>query len=162
MLTRSTSLLPRGSRQHQPGPARRLPEVLHRSAAEPPDELLPRRPYPSPENDFRIAAGPNAAEPDLRLAALSRAADLAMVNYDANAPIPSGCKAGSCTTVSPLQGAFGAPYEFLWANPTSRGSASTTSLWPTTTRSGETCSSPFGLGGFGGLVRLFRRGGAEV
>ena len=73
--------------------------------------------YPSPENDFRIGAGPNAAEPDLRLAALSRAADLAMVNYDANAPDTQWLQGWLMHDSFTMQGAFGAPYEFLWANP---------------------------------------------
>jgi hypothetical protein len=74
-------------------------------------------PYPGSENEFRIGARPNAGEPDLRLAALSRAADLAMVNYDTNAPETQWLQGWLMHDPLSLQGVFGAPYEFLWANP---------------------------------------------
>jgi hypothetical protein len=73
--------------------------------------------YPSQENDFRIGAGPKSGEPDLRLAALSRAADLAMVNYDTNAPDTQWLQGWLMHDNFTMRGAFGAPYEFLWANP---------------------------------------------
>ena len=42
-------------------------------------------PMEAPENEYYIGAARRTGEPDLRLAALSRAAELAMVAYDANA-----------------------------------------------------------------------------
>jgi hypothetical protein len=73
--------------------------------------------YPAPENEFRIGAGHIQGEPDLRLAALSRAADLAMVDYDTNAPDSQWLQGWLMHDNFTMQGAFGAPYEFLWANP---------------------------------------------
>jgi hypothetical protein len=73
--------------------------------------------YPGAENEFRIGAGPLPGEPDLRLAALSRAADLAMVNYDTNAPDTQWLQGWLMHDNFSMQGVFGAPYEFLWANP---------------------------------------------
>ncbi|MGA3097491.1 MAG: hypothetical protein ABSF25_13630 [Bryobacteraceae bacterium] len=73
--------------------------------------------YPGPENEFHIGAGRISGEPDLRLAALSRAADLAMVNYDTNAPDSQWLQGWLMHDNFTMQGAFGAPYEFLWANP---------------------------------------------
>jgi hypothetical protein len=73
--------------------------------------------FPSPENDFRIGVEPQAGPPDLRLAALSRAADLAIVNFDTNAPDSQWLQGWLMHDSFNMQGAFGAPYEFLWANP---------------------------------------------
>ncbi len=42
--------------------------------------------FPAAENEFRIQAAKGTGEPDLKQAALARAAELAMVAYDANAP----------------------------------------------------------------------------
>ena len=42
-------------------------------------------PFPTPENDFRIPVYIRDGEPDLNDAALSRAAEFAMVAYDSNA-----------------------------------------------------------------------------
>ena len=73
--------------------------------------------FRAPENDFYIGASRRSGEPDLRGAALSRAAELAMVAYDTNA-IPSQLLQGWLMHDRfSLLGTFGAPYEFLWANP---------------------------------------------
>jgi len=77
--------------------------------------------YPAPfqgaENDFYIGAMRRPGDPDLELAALSRAADLAMVAYDANAPEVQVLQGWLMHDRYMMRGPFGAPYEFLWANP---------------------------------------------
>jgi hypothetical protein len=74
--------------------------------------------YPAGENDFRIPATLHRnAEPDLRRAALSRAAELSMVSYDSNAPGSQILQGWLMNDYFLLRGTFGAPYEFLWANP---------------------------------------------
>jgi len=83
-------------------------------------ELLSDYPatYPAGENDYRIpATRDTAAEPDLRRAALARAAELCMVAYDANAPGSQFLQGWLMNDHFLLRGTFGAPYEFLWANP---------------------------------------------
>lgn len=74
-------------------------------------------PMESPENDYYIGAARRTGEPDLRVAALSRAAELAMVAYDANAPDTQLLQGWLMHDRYQLRGAFGIPYEFLWANP---------------------------------------------
>ena len=74
-------------------------------------------PYPAPENDFFIGAERVPGEPDLKLASLSRAAELAMVAYDPNAPETQELQGWLMHDKYILRGTFGAPYEFLWANP---------------------------------------------
>jgi hypothetical protein len=77
--------------------------------------------YPAPfqgaENDFYIGAMLRPGDPDLQLAALSRAADLAMVAYDVNAPESQVLQGWLMHDRYLMRGPFGAPYEFLWANP---------------------------------------------
>jgi len=76
-------------------------------------------PWPAGENEFRIPADEtiDRAGPDVRKAALSRAAELAMVAYDANAPSSQLLQGWVTNDRFLLRGAFGIPYEFLWANP---------------------------------------------
>ena len=74
-------------------------------------------PYPGPDSEYYIGIARNAGEPDLRKAALSRAADLAMVAYDTNAPESQILQGFAMHDRFILRGTFGAPYEFLWANP---------------------------------------------
>jgi hypothetical protein len=73
--------------------------------------------YEAPENDFRIGLQRAPGEPDLRLAALSRAAGLAMVAFDSNAQESQDLQGWLMHDRFALRGPFGAPYEFLWANP---------------------------------------------
>ncbi len=74
-------------------------------------------PVRTAENDFYIPVEDDDAEPDLRGAALARAADLALVAFDANTQ-PAGFLQGWLMRDTLLmRGALGAPYEFLWANP---------------------------------------------
>ncbi len=76
-------------------------------------------PWPGAENEFRIPADETIANagPDVRKAALSRAAELAMVAYDANTPSSQFLQGWVTNDRFLLRGAFGIPYEFLWANP---------------------------------------------
>jgi hypothetical protein len=74
-------------------------------------------PYPAPENDYFIGAESKPGEPDLRLASLSRAAELAMVAYDANGPETQVLQGWLMHDKYLMRSAFGTPYEFLWANP---------------------------------------------
>jgi hypothetical protein len=77
--------------------------------------------YPAPfqgaENDFYVGAMRRPGDPDLRLAALSRAADMAMVAYDVNGPESQVLQGWLMHDRYLMRGAFGVPYEFLWANP---------------------------------------------
>src|SRR5689334_3305519 len=73
--------------------------------------------FEAPENEYRVGAERKLADPDLRLAALSRAAELAMVALDVNAPESQVLQGWLMHDRFILKGTFGAPYEFLWANP---------------------------------------------
>jgi len=73
-------------------------------------------PYTAPQGDFRMPAVRGAA-PDVRAAALSRAADLAAVAYDTNMQASQYLQGFLTYDRFQLRDAFGAPYEFLWANP---------------------------------------------
>lgn len=74
-------------------------------------------PMEAPENDFYIGAARRTGEPDLRAAALSRAAELAMVAYDPNGADTQLLQGWLMHDKYLLRGTFGIPYEFLWANP---------------------------------------------
>lgn len=73
--------------------------------------------WPGPENDYYIGAEHKAVEPDLKLAALSRAAELAMVAFDVNAPETQVLQGWLMHDKFLLRSLLGSPYEFLWANP---------------------------------------------
>lgn len=73
--------------------------------------------YPGPDGEYYIGAESKPMEPDLRLAALSRASELAMVAYDVNAPETQVLQGWLMHDRFMLRGTFGAPYEFLWGNP---------------------------------------------
>lgn len=73
--------------------------------------------YPAAENDYRIPAFAGAGRPDLEAAALSRAAELAMVAYDTNAEENQFLQGWLIHDRFLLRGPYGIPYEFLWANP---------------------------------------------
>jgi hypothetical protein len=72
--------------------------------------------YPSPENEYRIPAV-KSGEPDLHLAELARAADLAIAAYDTNSVETQFLQGWLMHDRFVMRSAFGAPYEFLWANP---------------------------------------------
>ncbi|MSV35586.1 MAG: hypothetical protein EXQ47_08325 [Bryobacterales bacterium] len=74
-------------------------------------------PFPAPENLFRIPVYVREGEPDLTDAALSRAAELAMVAYDSNDGNIQFVQGWLMQDRYLMRGGFGIPYEFLWANP---------------------------------------------
>lgn len=73
--------------------------------------------YEAPENEYRIGLTRKTGEPDLQLAALSRAVEMEMVALDVNAPESQVLQGWLMHDRFMLRGTFGAPYEFLWANP---------------------------------------------
>jgi hypothetical protein len=74
--------------------------------------------FEGPDTMYYIGAEAKApTEPDLRLASLSRAAELAMVAYDVNAAESQVIQGWLMHDKFILKSPFGAPYEFLWANP---------------------------------------------
>ena len=73
--------------------------------------------FPAAENEYRIPFYTSDGEPDLRVAALSRAADLAMVAYDTNAQETQFVQSWLIHDRFMMRGTFGITYEFLWANP---------------------------------------------
>jgi len=74
-------------------------------------------PLSAPENEYRIPVYRGSGQPDLDRAALSRAAGLSTVAYDNNALESQYLQGWLIQDRFMLQGIFGAPYEFLWANP---------------------------------------------
>ncbi len=74
-------------------------------------------PYPAAENEYRIPIFNGEGEPDLERAALSRAAGLSTVAYDTNALENQYLQGWLIQDRFMLKSTFGAPYEFLWANP---------------------------------------------
>ena len=73
--------------------------------------------YPAAENEYRIGITRKIGDPDLQAAALSRAAELEMVALDVNAAESQVLQGWLMHDRFMLRGTFGAPYEFLWANP---------------------------------------------
>ena len=74
-------------------------------------------PLAAPENEYRIPVYQGSGQPDLDRAALARAAGLSTVAYDNNALENQYLQGWLIQDRFMLQGIFGAPYEFLWANP---------------------------------------------
>ena len=76
-------------------------------------------PWPARQNEFRIPADETiqSSGPDVRRAALSRAAEMAMVAYDANAASSQLLQGWLTNDRFLMRDAFGIPYEFIWANP---------------------------------------------
>ncbi len=73
--------------------------------------------YEGSDTNYYIGANSKGGEPDLRAAALSRAGELAMVAYDTNAAPSQVLQGWLMHDKFILRSTFGAPYEFLWANP---------------------------------------------
>jgi hypothetical protein len=73
--------------------------------------------YPAAENDYHIPAFSGKGEPDLRVAAMSRMAELSMVAYDSNAQENQFLQGWLSHDRLAMKGTLGAPYEFLWMNP---------------------------------------------
>ena len=74
-------------------------------------------PYRAPENEFRIPVYLGSGQPDLNQAALARAAGLSMVAYDNNGLENQFLQGWLIQDRFLMMTPFGAPYEFLWANP---------------------------------------------
>jgi len=76
-------------------------------------------PWPGPDNEFRIPADETIETrgPDVRKAALSRAAELAMVAYDANTASSQLLQGWLTNDRFLMRDPFGISYELLWANP---------------------------------------------
>jgi len=73
--------------------------------------------YPAPEGEYRIPATKEAGDPDVRRATMARAAELAMVPYDPNAPEIQLLQGWLMHDNFMLRSTLGTPYEFMWANP---------------------------------------------
>jgi hypothetical protein len=74
-------------------------------------------PYRALENEFRIPMYSGSGQPDLDRAALARAAGLSMVAFDTNGLENQFLQGWLIQDRFLMMTAFGAPYEFLWANP---------------------------------------------
>lgn len=76
-------------------------------------------PWPGADNEFRIPADETIETrgPDMRKATLSRAAELAMVAYDANTASSQLLQGWLMNDRFLMRGASGIAYELLWANP---------------------------------------------
>jgi hypothetical protein len=72
--------------------------------------------FQGPEGPYFIGAS-RRTEPDWQGAALSRAAELAMVAYDPNGASTQLLQGWLMHDAFMLRGPFGIAYEFLWANP---------------------------------------------
>ncbi|HEV2202329.1 MAG TPA: hypothetical protein VGR73_21130 [Bryobacteraceae bacterium] len=73
--------------------------------------------FRAPENDYRVPVFIRDGDPDATEAALSRAAELAMVAFDSNDGGNQYLQGWLMQDRFTMRGALGAPYEFLWANP---------------------------------------------
>ena len=77
-------------------------------------------PWPAAENEFHIPSSLDPVKdgaPDLKPAAFSRAAELAMVAFDSNAIETQVLQGWLMNDRFLMRGTFGIAYEFLWANP---------------------------------------------
>jgi hypothetical protein len=76
-------------------------------------------PWPGAGNEFRIPADITIEKtgPDIHKATLSRAAELAMVAYDANIASSQFLQGWLTNDRFLMREAYGIPYELLWANP---------------------------------------------
>ena len=67
--------------------------------------------------EYHVPIGTAFANPDLRAAALARAADLSLATYDPNQLECQFLQGWLMQDQLQMRDAFGAPYELLWANP---------------------------------------------
>jgi hypothetical protein len=77
-------------------------------------------PWPAAENEFHIPASLDPVKdgsPDLKVPVLCRAAELALVAFDTNAPETQVLQGWLMNDRFLMRGTFGIAYEFLWANP---------------------------------------------
>jgi len=122
--------------------------------------------FPGPENEYRVPVYVGARDPDPVELALSRAAGFTMVAYDTNALNHQYVQGFLLHDRFLMRGPFGAPYEFLWANPYQPGlSYQTLSLVfhdPSTGHVfGRTSWDEDGavwIGYFDGTLQMFRNG----
>lgn len=73
--------------------------------------------FPGAESEFRIPYYPEDGEPDLRIAMMSRAAEMAMVAYDSNPVETQALQSWLLQDRFLMRGPMGIVYEYLWANP---------------------------------------------
>jgi len=73
-------------------------------------------PYQAPENEYRVPASASG-QFDLHAAECARAADFAMAAYDTTSLGYQYLQGWLLHDLFSMHGSFGAPYEFLWANP---------------------------------------------
>jgi hypothetical protein len=73
--------------------------------------------FPAAENEYRIPEYQGDGEPDLRVAVLSRAAELSLVAFDTNAQELQFLQGWLINDRFLMRGPLGISYEFLWANP---------------------------------------------
>ena len=118
--------------------------------------------YEAAENEYRIGVTKKAGEPDLQAAALSRAAELAMVAFDVNAAESQVLQGWLMHDHFMLRGTFGAPYEFLWANPYQPGLSYYHVPLIYHNRRFRQALRPLQLGRRRRVVRLLRRRAADV
>jgi hypothetical protein len=125
--------------------------------------------YPAPENEYHIPFYSGKGEPDLRIAALTRSAEFAMVAYDSNALETQFLQGWLLHDRFVLRGAFGAPYEFLWANPYQPGLPfEKLPLFLHEKRTGTLLvrsswdEDATWAGYFGGSLQIFRDGGIQL
>lgn len=74
-------------------------------------------PYPGNENEFRVMFFEGDGEPDLKLATMMRAAELALVALDNNAELAQSLQGWLMQDRYLLRSGQGIAYELLWANP---------------------------------------------
>lgn len=74
-------------------------------------------PYEAAENEYRVPVYVREGEPDLNDAAMSRAAEMAMVAYDDNATESQFLQGWLMQDRFLMRSALGSVYEFMWANP---------------------------------------------
>ncbi len=79
--------------------------------------------WPAAENDYRIPSYEGQGPPDLSIAARARIGALEMVASDTNGRGSQYVQGWLVLDRFMLRGPFGAPYEFLWANPYQPGLA---------------------------------------
>jgi hypothetical protein len=74
-------------------------------------------PRAAPENEYHIPAVKGGGAPDLRRAALARAAELCLAAYESNTRESQFLQGWLMHDRFLMRGPFGIAYEFLWANP---------------------------------------------
>ena len=125
------------------------------------DLQLPGAATRPPRTSTAIPIFTGDGEPDLTRAALARAAGLSTVAYDTNALENQFLQGWLIQDRFMLRGVFGAPYEFLWANPYQPGLSYAHLPLTPPRRAVGIAVPPVRLGRGCGLVRSSRRAGAD-